>query len=51
MLKVEKVTRKFGDVQVLKGVDLAIESGEIVSIIGSSGAGKARHRCVRRADR
>ena len=41
MLKVENVTRKFGDVQVLKGVNLTIHSGEIVSIIGSSGAGKS----------
>ncbi len=41
MLEAEKVTRKFGDVQVLKGVDLSIQSGEIISIIGSSGAGKS----------
>lgn len=41
MLKAEKITRKFGEVQVLKGVDLTIQTGEIVSIVGSSGAGKS----------
>jgi lipoprotein-releasing system ATP-binding protein len=41
MLKAEKITRKFGDVSVLKGVDLTIDQGEIVSIVGSSGAGKS----------
>lgn len=41
MLKAEKITRKFGEVPVLKGVDLSIQAGEIVSIVGSSGAGKS----------
>jgi lipoprotein-releasing system ATP-binding protein len=41
MLKAEKITRKFGDLEVLKGVSLTIEKGEIVSIVGSSGAGKS----------
>ncbi|MEI6264097.1 MAG: ABC transporter ATP-binding protein [Sphingobacteriia bacterium] len=41
MLKAEKITRKFGDLAVLKGVDLTIKTGEMVSIVGSSGAGKS----------
>jgi lipoprotein-releasing system ATP-binding protein len=41
MLKAEKITRKFGDLHVLKGVDITIETGEMVSIVGSSGAGKS----------
>lgn len=41
MLKAEKITRRFGDLAVLKGVDLTIETGEMVSIVGSSGAGKS----------
>ncbi len=41
MLKAEKITRKFGDLAVLKGVDLTVKTGEMVSIVGSSGAGKS----------
>jgi lipoprotein-releasing system ATP-binding protein len=41
MLKAEKITRRFGDLVVLKGVDLTVETGEMVSIVGSSGAGKS----------
>ena len=41
MLKAENITKKYGSLQVLKGVDIAINKGEIVSIVGSSGAGKS----------
>lgn len=41
MLKAEHITKKYGDLQVLQGVDITIQTGEIVSIVGSSGAGKS----------
>jgi lipoprotein-releasing system ATP-binding protein len=41
MLKAADITKSYGEVKVLKGVDLAVDSGEIVSIVGSSGAGKS----------
>lgn len=41
MLKAGNITKSYGDVRVLKGVDLSVETGEIVSIVGSSGAGKS----------
>ena len=40
MIKVENITKSFGDVKVLKGINIEIEEKEIVSIVGASGAGK-----------
>ncbi|MDR0507723.1 MAG: ABC transporter ATP-binding protein [Dysgonamonadaceae bacterium] len=40
MVNCRNITKSFGDLKVLKGIDLAISQGEIVSIVGPSGAGK-----------
>ena len=40
MILGEKIHKYYGDLHVLKGVDLHIKKGEIVSIVGASGAGK-----------
>ena len=41
MIKAKQIKKSYGDLPVLKGVDLEIEKGEIVSIVGKSGAGKS----------
>ena len=40
MIQATNIVKRFGDLEVLRGVDLTVKSGEIVSIVGASGAGK-----------
>ncbi|MBQ7816743.1 MAG: amino acid ABC transporter ATP-binding protein [Oscillospiraceae bacterium] len=47
MLKVENLKKNFGSLQVLKGINQTIRTGEVVSVIGPSGSGKSTFlRCL-----
>ncbi|MFO7922657.1 MAG: ABC transporter ATP-binding protein [Bacteroidales bacterium] len=40
MIKAEKISKSFGQLQVLKDIDLFVNKAEVISIVGASGAGK-----------
>ena len=41
MIEIENVRKSFGSLEVLKGIDLTVDKGEVVTIIGGSGSGKS----------
>ena len=41
MIEIKAVRKSFGDLVVLKGIDLSVEKGEVISVIGASGSGKS----------
>ena len=52
LVKIEGLRKSFGDLQILNGIDLEVERGEVVSIIGPSGSGKTTIlRCLNLLER
>lgn len=52
MLKISNLKKNFGELKVLKGIDLQVNPGEIVVLVGTSGAGKSTLlRCINQIDK
>lgn len=47
MLEVKNIRKKFGELEVLRGVDISVNKGDVVAILGPSGSGKTTLlRCI-----
>jgi len=50
-LRVESLHKRYGELQVLRGVDLTVPAGSVISVIGPSGSGKSTLlRCINRLE-
>ena len=51
MIRIQNLHKRFGELEVLKGIDLHVRPGEVVCIIGPSGSGKSTVlRCINRLE-
>ena len=51
LIRVENLIKDFGDIHVLKGIDIEIKKGEVVVVVGPSGSGKSTFlRCLNRLE-
>lgn len=51
MIKIKDLRKKYGELEVLKGISTEIKEGEVISIIGPSGSGKSTFlRCINRLE-
>ena len=51
MIEIKNLSKSFGDVSVLKDINLTIDKGEIYGLVGQSGAGKSTLlRCINRLE-
>ncbi|HAA6941626.1 TPA_asm: amino acid ABC transporter ATP-binding protein, partial [Listeria monocytogenes] len=52
MITIKNIQKSFGENKVLKGIDLTVKKGEVVTILGPSGSGKTTFlRCLNLLER